>query len=59
MRPILKFIAVAVVLGSFVGIALLVNIFLEINDHIDRCADQTSGRYIFDNDTRAAACKNG
>ncbi|MCJ8053725.1 hypothetical protein GB928_017845 [Shinella curvata] len=47
-------IAFAVVFVVFVGVALVA--LSHINDHIDRCADTSSGKYIFDPDQRQAEC---
>lgn len=56
MRRVFKYIAAAVGFGVLVSVCVIVKGLFDANDHIDRCADETSGRYIFDKEARAAAC---
>jgi hypothetical protein len=57
MRPALRYIAAAIGFGVLISVGVVVKGLLDANDHIDRCADETSGRYIFDKEARATACK--
>jgi len=57
MRPAFRYIAAALGFVVFISVGAVVKGLLDANDHIDRCADETSGRYIFDKEARATACK--
>ncbi|UDF29579.1 UNVERIFIED_ORG: hypothetical protein LHK14_19015 [Roseateles sp. XES5] len=57
MRPGIKYIAAATGFSFLVITGMIAKGLLDANDHIDRCDDQTSGRYIFDKEARAIACK--
>ncbi len=57
MRLALRCIAAALGFGVLFGAGLVVKGLLDANEHIDRCADETSGKYIFDDEARATACK--
>jgi hypothetical protein len=49
--------ALAVTLVAFVALAFLVKAGLDANDWIDRCADNSSHRYIENERDRSVACK--
>ncbi|MCY1668038.1 hypothetical protein [Rhizobium sp. SL86] len=57
MRTGLRYFATALVLIVLLGAGLGGKILDALNDHIDRCADETSGRYIWDKKDREIACK--
>lgn len=57
MRLALRCIAAALGFGFLLGAGLVVKGLLDANEHIDRCADETSGKYIFDDEARESACK--
>ena len=57
MRQILKFAAAALGFGVLIGVGVAVKLAFDTNDWIDRCADETSGRFISDEATRSTACK--
>jgi hypothetical protein len=57
IRRVFQYIMAVIGFGAIVGISMIMKPILDANDHIDRCSDETSGRYIFDDDLRAAACK--
>ncbi|TIX89120.1 hypothetical protein [Rhizobium sp. P44RR-XXIV] len=57
-----RFLRIAVytlMLGGFLYLVLLAIAFNKINDWIDRCADQTSGHYIWHGAARKIICENG
>ncbi|WP_426131787.1 hypothetical protein [Pararhizobium sp. PWRC1-1] len=57
MRPAFRYIAAAIGFGILISVGVVVKGLLDANDYIGRCADETSGRYIFDKEARATACK--
>lgn len=57
MRPAFRYVAAAIGFVVLISVGLVVKGLLDANDYIDRCADETSGRYIFDKEARATACK--
>jgi hypothetical protein len=59
VRRIVKVIGIAAGLVFVVGFGLIVWSGFIANAHIDRCSDQTSGSYIFDDAARAKACDDG
>lgn len=58
VRRVPKVVGIAVGLVFVAGLGLIVWSGFIANDHIDRCSDQTSGSYIFDDAARAKACDN-
>ncbi|MGR9246868.1 hypothetical protein [Rhizobium leguminosarum] len=58
VRRVLEALGIAAGLVFVAGLGLIVWSGFIANDHIDRCSDQTSGRYIFDDVARAKACND-
>jgi hypothetical protein len=52
------FVAGSKVLATAIVIAIVIALWVagEINDEIDRCDDQSSGKYIWDDAMRAKEC---
>lgn len=57
MRQAVKYIAAVIGLGVLISVGVAVKGLLEANDYLDRCAAETSGRYIFGEEARDIACK--
>lgn len=56
MRKTFKIAAVVIVVLVLTGLAIVLDGFERLNGEIDRCSDQTSGKYIWDDTRRAAEC---
>lgn len=57
MRRAFRYVAAAIGFGVLISVGVVVKGLRDANDYIDRCGDETSGRYIFDKGLRANACK--
>ncbi|MDQ1196770.1 hypothetical protein QE435_002480 [Rhizobium sp. SORGH_AS 787] len=57
MQVALRCVAAVLGFGILISAGLVVKGLLDANERIDRCADETSGKYIFDDEARATACK--
>lgn len=58
MRKAFKIAAAVIVVLVLMGLALALDFSEKLNSEIDRCSDQTSGKYIKDEKRRAAECLN-
>jgi hypothetical protein len=49
---------IIVACAAVMGIVVIVRAGIELNEHIDLCSDQTSGKYIWDKAEREKACRS-
>ncbi|MBB3607924.1 4-hydroxybenzoate polyprenyltransferase [Rhizobium sp. BK602] len=58
LARLLRMVVYVLILGALLYLVLVAIAFYKINDWIDRCADQTSGQYIWHEAARKITCDN-